>query len=121
MTRTITLNTLDHGEVTVECPDWCIGHGWQPDGQIGRNDIAHNSVRVKATVETDGHGLVPLLASYITWAPFVELVPVVAVELLVQADFSAEEIGQLIRGLQTVQDRLGQLATEAIRLRGEIA
>lgn len=120
MTRTITLDTIDHGPVTFDCPAWCVGHGWQVNAGIGRNDITHNSVRVKATIETDGHGLVPLLTSYITWAPYAELVPVVAVELLAQADFSAEEIGHLIQGLQTVQDRLGQLAAEAIRLRGEV-
>jgi hypothetical protein len=72
-------------------------------------------------VETEGHGLVPLLAAWISWAPFAELVPVVAVEILVQADFTAEELGQLVQGLQVVQERLGQLGTEAIRLRGEIA
>jgi hypothetical protein len=119
--RTVTLNTMDHGPVTFECPSWCIGHGWQPDGQIGRNDIAHNSVRVKAGTETDGHGWVPMLAARISWAPFAELVPVVSVEMFLGHDFSAEEISQVVAGLQTAQRRLERLAAEAIRLRGEIS
>jgi len=118
--RTVTLNTMDHGPVTFECPPWCIGHGWQPDGAIGRNDITHNSVRVKAGVETDRHGWLPMLNVYISWAPFAELVPIVATELYVQGDFQAEEIGQVVAGLQTVQRRLQAMAAEAIRLREDV-
>jgi hypothetical protein len=116
--RTVTLNTMDHGPVSFECPPWCIGHAWQPDGGIGRNDISHNSVRVKAGVETEGHGWINLMAARISWAPFVELFPIVTVEM--HHDFAAEDIGNLNRGLQQVQQRLEQLAAEAIRLRGEV-
>lgn len=120
MSRTVTLNTMDHGPVTFECPSWCIGHAWQPDGGIGRNDISHNSVRVKAGVETEGHGWLNLMVGRVSWAPFVELFPIVSVEMYLGADFAAEGVATLNRGLQTVQHRLSQLAAEAIRLRGEI-
>lgn len=119
--RTVTLDTIDHGQVTFDCPAWCIGHGWQVGAGIGRNDIAHNSVRVKAGVETDGHGWLPMLNVYISWAPFRELVPIVAVDLQVQADFEAEEIASVIRGMETAVARLGAVAAEAIRLRGELS
>lgn len=116
----VTLNTMDHGPVTFECPAWCIGHGWQPDGEIGRNDIAHQSVRVKAGIETEGHDWLSLLEARITWAPFSELVPTVYVRMDVAEQLSAEEIPSFNRGLETVIRRLEQLSTEAIRLRGQL-
>jgi len=121
VSRLVTLNTMDHGPVTFDCPPWCIGHAWQPDGAIGRNDIAHNSVRVKAGVDTEGHGWLPLMAARISWAPFVELFPIVTVEMYVGHDFAAEDIGNFNRGLQLVQKRLEQLAAEAIRLRSDLS
>lgn len=120
-TRTVTLTTMDHGPVTFECPAWCIGHAWQPDGEIGRNDIAHNSVRVKAGTETDGRDWMHLLEARITWAPFIELVPTVYLRMDVAEQLAAEEIPAFNRGLQTVIRRLDQMAAEAIRLRGEIS
>jgi hypothetical protein len=47
-------------------------------------------------------------------------VPIVATELYVQGDFQAEEIGQVVTGLQTVQRRLQAMAAEAIRLREDV-
>lgn len=39
MNRTVTLDTLDHGPVTLSEPGWCTGHsGHQP---CHRADIAH--------------------------------------------------------------------------------
>jgi hypothetical protein len=116
----VTLDTIDHGPVTFPCPSWCIGHAWQIGQGIGRNDIAHNSVRVKAGVDTESHGWMPLMAARISWAPFIELFPIVAVELDGDGhDFAAEDIANFNRGLQLAQKRLEQLAAEAIRLRGE--
>lgn len=117
--RTVVLETIDHGPVTVVCPSWCIGHGWQLD--IGRNDVTHRSVRVKAAANTEGHGLVPVLMTWISWAPFVELVPRVAVEVYVQHDFEAEDVSKVAQGLRVAAMRLEAVAAEAIRLRGEVA
>ncbi|MGW3727324.1 DUF6907 domain-containing protein [Streptomyces sp. NPDC000851] len=120
MTRTVTLDTIDHGPVTFDCPAWCIGHGWQVGAGIGRNDITHNSVRVKAAANTDTHGLVPLLNTWVTWAPFAELAPRVAVEVYLQGDFEAEDVFQLTRGLRVAGMRMEKVATEAIRLREDV-
>lgn len=119
--RTLTLDTLDHGPVTFDCPTWCIGHGWQAGAVIGRNDITHNSVRVKAAVDTESYGLMPVLTARISWAPFVELVPRVAVEVDLYGDFEAEEIAGVAGALRTAAARLERVAAEALRLRGEVA
>lgn len=118
--RTVVLQTKDHGQVEFDCPDWCIGHGWQVGRYIGRNDIVHNSVRVKAATDTYSHGYWTLLRVWMTWAPFVELVPRVAVELDLDGDFEAEEIGHLAGVLRTAATRMEQVAAQAIAVRGDV-
>ncbi|MFD9430332.1 DUF6907 domain-containing protein [Streptomyces sp. NPDC060002] len=120
MTRTITLDTIDHGAVELPEPSWCIGHGAELGGLTFRDDITHNSVRVKAGADTDRHGWLPMMAARISWAPFRELVPIVSVVLDVEHDFAAEDVPHVIQGLADCIKRLDQVATEAIRLRGEI-
>ncbi|WP_329339159.1 hypothetical protein OG252_26365 [Streptomyces sp. NBC_01352] len=118
---TVTLETFDHGEVTVPEPAWCIGHSWQPNPH--RADITHNSTRVKAAATTDGAGRVHLLKAYISHAPHLEIRPephpVVSVQLECIEDFAAEDIPQLIEGLKSAERVLANIAAEAIRLRGE--
>ncbi|KOG58441.1 hypothetical protein ADK77_44220 [Streptomyces antibioticus] len=119
--RRWTLSTIDHGPVTFECPSWCIGHGWQVGAGIGRNDITHRSVRVKAPADTYSYGLQHLLQVWMTWAPFAELVPRVAVYLDLMGEYEAEEITHLAGVLRTAATRMETVATEAIRLREGIA
>ncbi|WP_329240541.1 DUF6907 domain-containing protein [Streptomyces canus] len=119
--RTITLTTVDHGPVTFDCPGWCIGHGWQVGAGIGRNDITHNSVRVKAAADTYSHGYETVLRTWMSWAPFVELVPRVAVEVDLTGDFEAEEISHLAGVLRTAATRMEGVAAEAIQMRGELS
>ncbi len=38
--RTVTVHTLDHGDVTLTCPAWCVGHETAPQYRI---DITHTS------------------------------------------------------------------------------
>ncbi|MEU3105591.1 DUF6907 domain-containing protein [Streptomyces griseoflavus] len=116
--RPVTLHTIDHGPVTVDCPAWCIGHGWQRD--VGRNDIVHRSVRVKAHTDTYSHGIQSVLGAWLSWAPFVDLVPRVAVEVDLTGDFEAEEVYHVAGVLRTAASRLEQVAGQAIHLRGEV-
>ncbi|MET7431981.1 hypothetical protein ABZT16_23810 [Streptomyces flaveolus] len=118
--RRWVLDTIDHGQVEVECPSWCIGHGWQVGKGIGRDDITHNSVRVKAGAVTDADEWAPMLTAYISWAPFRELVPVISLVLDAEGDFQAEDGPRVAEGLRVAASRIEALATEAIRLRGEI-
>ncbi|MFF1743254.1 DUF6907 domain-containing protein [Streptomyces mirabilis] len=119
--RTVTLQTIDHGPVTVPEPGWCQGH--EGEAPVYRSDITHNSVTVKAAAQTDRHGRVPLLQAHISHAPYLELhsepYPVVSVQLDCVEDFVAEDIPQLLEGLTSIERVLTFVAAEAIRLRGE--
>ncbi|MEH0553408.1 DUF6907 domain-containing protein [Streptomyces sp. B21-101] len=120
MSRTIVIDTVDHGPVEFDEMPWCVGHGSELGNLVYRDDITHNSVRVKAGADTDRHGWLPMMHARISWAPFRELVPVVSVVLDVEGDFPAEDVPHVIQGLADTIKRLDMLATEAIRLRGEI-
>ncbi|MGW8060999.1 DUF6907 domain-containing protein [Streptomyces ziwulingensis] len=118
--RTVVLETTTHGPVEFTCPAWCIGHAWQVGAGIGRNDVTHNSVRVKASSDTYSHGYATVLRVWMSWAPFVELVPRVAVEVDMQGDFEAEEITHLAGVLRTAATRMEQVAAQAIQTRGDV-
>lgn len=118
--RSITLDTLDHGPVTVDCPAWCIGHAWQAGATVGRNDICHRSVRVKAGVVTEARDWTPMLTVWVSWAPFAELVPVISLVLDAEGDYPAEDGRRIAEGLRVAATRIERLAAEALRLRGEV-
>lgn len=117
--RTVTLQTIDHGMVTVPEPGWCRGH----EGELPcyRLDITHNATMVRAAATTDRHGHVQLLQAYISHAPYLEQAtepyPIISVVLDCKKDFVAEDIPQLIEGLRSVERVLEFVAAEAIRLR----
>lgn len=69
---TVTLQTLDHGQVVVGEPAWCLGHDGEPIGH--RADITHKGRWISAEFESD-RGPVPFLPACISWAPFSELHP----------------------------------------------
>lgn len=69
---TVTLQTLDHGEITITEPRWCMGHN--AEAVVHRVDITHNGRPVFAEVETP-RGREQLLEASISWAPFAELQP----------------------------------------------
>ncbi|MCX4592355.1 hypothetical protein OG819_22260 [Streptomyces sp. NBC_01549] len=119
--RTVTLQTVDRGPVTIPEPGWCRGHEGEPP--VYRSDITHNSVTVKAAAHTDSRGRVQLLQAHISHAPYLELHtepdPVVSVQLDCVEDFTAEDIPQLLEGLRSAERVLTFVAAEALRLRGE--
>ncbi|MFF3911561.1 DUF6907 domain-containing protein [Streptomyces sp. NPDC001848] len=123
MTRTLVIDTVDHGPVEIPEPRWCTGHGWQPNPYLA--DVTHYSVPVKATAATERHGLVEVMVARISHAPYgveePEPYPVVSVALDVHHDFPAEDIDQVARGLRVAAMRLEAVAAEALRLRGGIS
>lgn len=111
---TVTLQTLDHGEITIPEPRWCQGH----DGEqiVQRVDVTHVGPAVAA--EFAG---VEFLPARISWAPFSELqpepYPVVDVE-----EFPAMDPAQLRELAAEVGLHAGRLyskANELDRLRRE--
>jgi hypothetical protein len=117
--RTVTLETLDRGSVTVPEPGWCRGH----EGELPQRyaDLTHNARTVRAAATTYGQGVVPLLEAYLSHAPYRELVPephpVISVVLGCTGDFTVEDIPELIEGLRSVERILAYMSVEAKRLR----
>lgn len=66
--RTVTVETVDHGEITIGEPSWCVGHDDEPIGY--RADVTHKSLWI--TGEFEG---IEFLPACISWAPFSELQP----------------------------------------------
>lgn len=67
--RTITVDTLDHGPVTLPEPFWC--GGMHPPGGY-RADIAHEGEELALVVETPCHGEVRMLSASLYQGPFSE-------------------------------------------------
>jgi hypothetical protein len=66
---TVTVSTLDHGDVTVPEPFWCTGV--HPAGGY-RADIAHDGEEVALVVDTACHGEVRVLSAALYQGPFSE-------------------------------------------------
>ncbi|MFG2759497.1 DUF6907 domain-containing protein [Streptomyces wuyuanensis] len=62
--RTVTVPTIDHGPLTLDCPDWCVGHDRRPQY---RTDVTHYSPEHLLT-----HDGQPLLVVVLAQAPFTE-------------------------------------------------
>ncbi|MET8449321.1 hypothetical protein [Streptomyces sp. NPDC005209] len=116
MTRTIVIDTVDHGPVTVEEPAWCLGHAGDPVGF--RADIVHKGRIVAASVET-ARGTVEFLPARISWGPFGELLPepfpVVDVEEF--PPMSPAQVRELAAEVALHAGRLYRLSNELDRLR----
>lgn len=113
---TVTLQTLDHGEITIEEPAWCVGHGGQLVGS--RADITHDGRPTVAELETDW-GPVEFLRAHITHAPFLELRPELQPTVSVE-DFplmDPPQLRQLAAELALYADRLRSLAAELENVR----
>ena len=114
--RTVVLDTLDHGEVTVPEPAWCIGHDDELVGYLA--DIGHNGPAITAR-----YGRTPLMEACITQAPHGELrpeqLPVLAVHLDIDATVDSEDGRHLARALRAAAARLDRALDELALLRGE--
>ncbi|MFI1376877.1 DUF6907 domain-containing protein [Streptomyces longwoodensis] len=117
----VVLHTVDHGRVELDEPAWCIGHGAEMGREVHRDDITHNSVRVKAGAVTEADEWLPMLTAHVSWAPFRELVPVISLVLDVEGDYPAEDGRHIAEGLRLAATRIEQVATEALRLRSELS
>lgn len=101
--RTVTVPTIDHGDVTVPEPFWCVGH--HPPGGY-RADLAHEGEELALVVETPCHGPVRALSAALYQAPFssTQTGVVAAVEFgepftSQSHDYSAEQLAALADSL----------------------
>lgn len=72
MGRTITVSTLDAGDVTLTEPAWCTGI--THEHPVHRTDICHQGPDTTITVGTD-HGPRPLITLFLAQHPFAERKP----------------------------------------------
>ena len=102
--RTVTLPTLDHGPVTLVCPDWCSGHDTAPQY---RSDLFHESREQQLDLPVRG-GSVELLAVAFEQRPFVEAWP--GTTPFVNVGFSGDYHPVRVDGLEAMADALEQHA-----------
>ena len=102
---TVTLQTVDHGEIVVDEPVWCVGHDDEPVGH--RADVTHKGPWISAEFEG-----VEFLPACISWAPFSEAHPE-PFPVLDVGEFPAMEPAQLRRLAAVVGLYSGELYTKA--------
>ncbi|MER5209416.1 hypothetical protein ABT063_02150 [Streptomyces sp. NPDC002838] len=118
---TVTLQTIDHGEIVTAEPAWCTGHDDDTVGYLA--DITHNGPPITATAVTASHGEVEVMHGYISHAPHAvkqpEPHPVLYVALDLHASFDPEDGRHLTHALRIASTRLDRTLDDLTRLRGE--
>ncbi|MEV5940325.1 hypothetical protein [Streptomyces sp. NPDC051994] len=79
---TVTVQTSDHGPVTMTCPSWCIGH---VDILMSRADLGHESAETLLRVPVPG-GQVALMTAVFEQRPFTTRPPGTGVFLNLEID-----------------------------------
>jgi hypothetical protein len=106
--RTVTVDTIDHGRITISEPAWCLG---EHPAVRNRAEISHDGRPIVGSVEMDD-GTVEFLRAHITHGPFLqerpELRPSVAVD-----DFPLMDSAQLRELAAEVALHAGRLYTLA--------
>ena len=114
----VTLQTLDHGEVTIEEPAWCVGHEGEP--VVHRADVTHRGEWRPFTVEVGGEQIV-LLRGCISWAPLSELAPephpVIDTDLEGLGSLGPEEMREFAGGWGLLAGELYRFANELHHIR----
>ncbi|MFD9221483.1 DUF6907 domain-containing protein [Streptomyces sp. NPDC060064] len=81
--KTVTINTRDHGPVTIPEPSWCTGGFHQPGG--ARADITHTSDDIPFNVETSDGPVTAMRAAFVR-RPFAGTDPDRGVYVAVELD-----------------------------------
>ncbi|MFA3877558.1 hypothetical protein ABS735_28430 [Streptomyces sp. MMCC 100] len=116
--RTVTLTTLDHGNVTIPEPSWCRGHD-DHHPRTYRTDLTHNTPDVPLTARGRSIG-----DAGISQAPCAErstrdVQAHVVLSFESVGGFDPAGLYDFAAELDTHADRLRDLADELTRLRGE--
>lgn len=118
---TVTLQTLDHGDVTVVEPAWCTGHDQDTVGRLA--DITHDGPHIRAGASTGKHGYIDIMDACISQAPFgdhPEADPVLSLHVDVEMDAAPEDAHKVARGLRVASLRIDRTADEVERLCGGV-
>ncbi len=118
---TVTLQTLDRGEVTIDEPAWCTGHDGEDVGYLA--DVTHNGAHTTAPIVTARYGPSNIMTAYISHAPHAvqqpEPYPVLSVVLSEHGDFDVPDGRNLARALRIAAARVERALDDLARLRGE--
>lgn len=96
--RTVTVDTIDHGPVTVPEPFWCVGR--HPAGEF-RADLAHEG-EVELLLADTRHGPVKVASACLYQRPFAEYTTqavTVAVEFDATHEFDSASLAGLADSL----------------------
>jgi hypothetical protein len=105
--RTITLATVDHGDVTIPEPSWCVTH--ETDARNARADIVHLGPDVALAF----HGR-HLIDASLAQSPFGnDTAPGISVSLLGRT-LDARGVYELAAAFDTYADRLRDLADQLL-------
>ncbi|MEU9183335.1 hypothetical protein AB0D14_01955 [Streptomyces sp. NPDC048484] len=107
---TVTVDTLDHGRITMSEPAWCMGHDGQP--VLHRADVAHTSDQTVAE-----YAGVEFLPAWITWAPFSTRQPEPMGDVDEFPGLTPEELRDLAAEVGAHSGRLYSKANELDRIR----
>jgi len=117
---TVTLQTVDRGEVTVDEPAWCIGHDGETVGHF--TDITHNGAETVAPIVTAKYGPSQIMTMHISHAPHLverpEPHPLLAVELDGHGDLDPADGHNLARALRLAAVRVERAVADLERIRG---
>lgn len=109
-----TIPTLDHGDVTVPEPAWCIGHADQPRGY--RIDLTHSGPELRI-----GPAGEPLFTALVTQHPFSSgsrETSLYVEDLDITGNYSPAELDELAAGLVEAAAQLRHQARWLSVLRG---
>lgn len=118
---TVTLQTRDHGEVTVPEPTWCTGHDDEHVGYLA--DLTHNGAHVIAPLVTAKYGPSRIMTAYISHAPHAQMrtepKPLLSFLLDSHGDLDPADGHNVARALRLAAVRVERLAAGLTRMRGE--
>ncbi|MEW2083498.1 hypothetical protein [Streptomyces sp. NPDC005283] len=117
---TVTVQTTDHGPVTLSCPAWCTGQYHQQGG--ARVDITHTGPDEEILAPAPGGDAV-LIRAALESQPFTLSPRADQVLMAVEIDgesiaFAPSDLERLADGLESAAPKVRQLAAELASVRG---
>lgn len=106
MNRTITVPTLDHGDVTITEPAWCTGETHLVP--VDRSDITHQGPDITLTVGT-ARGPRPLINLFLAQDPFATQPPGTTVHVSVEL-LDSDHYSYDVAGLDQLADDMYEVA-----------